>query len=178
MSMPPRLRKAVLTAHVITSVGWLGAVFAYLALDVTAVTGQDPSTVRGAYAAMEVTVRSAIVPLALASVLIGIINALGTPWGLFRHYWVLVKLVLTVVATAVLLIETRTVSHLAETAATIADPRGLPGTLPHSVGGLVVLLLIVILSVFKPKGLTRYGWRKHEEQRHNGRTQNTTVSAR
>ncbi|MDQ1012078.1 putative membrane protein [Streptomyces sp. V4I23] len=175
MAMPPRLRKAVLTAHVTTSVGWLGAVFAYLALDVTAVTGQDASAVRGAYAAMEVTVLYAIVPLALASVVIGIVNALGTPWGLLRHFWVLVKLLLTVFAATVLLIETRTVSHLAETAARTADPRELPGTLPHSVGGLVVLLLIVILSVFKPKGLTRYGWRKQEEQRRKERTRNTAA---
>lgn len=165
MIMPPRVRKMVLTAHVATSVGWLGAVCAYLALDVTAVTSQDVLTVRGAYAAMEVTVLYALVPLALASVLIGIVNALGTPWGLFRHYWVLVKLLLTVLAAAVLLVETQTVSYLAEAAASSADPRELPGTLPHSVGGLVVLLVILILSVFKPRGVTRYGWRRQGGQR-------------
>jgi uncharacterized membrane protein len=169
MIMPPRLRKIVLTVHVATSVGWLGAVLAYLALDVTAVTSQDISTVRGVYAAMEVTVLYAIVPLALTSVLIGIVNALGTPWGLFRHYWVLVKLLLTVLAATVLLMETRTVSHLAETAASSADPRELPGTLPHSVGGLVVLLIILALSMFKPRGVTRYGWRKQDEQRRSQR---------
>lgn len=173
MLMPPRLRKTVLTTHVATSVGWLGAVLAYLALDVTAVTSQDVQTVRGAYAAMEVTVLYVIVPLALASVLIGIVNALGTPWGLLRHYWVLVKLLLTVFAATVLLIEAQTVSHLAEAAASSADPRELPGTLLHSVGGLVVLLIIVMLSVFKPRGVTRYGWRKQEEQRGNERARRT-----
>ncbi|MET9513877.1 hypothetical protein [Streptomyces sp. NPDC002994] len=165
MIMPPRLRKVALTAHVATSVGWLGAVCAYLALDVTVVTSQDVQTVRGAYAAMEVTVWSVIVPLALASVLIGIVNALGTPWGLFRHHWVLAKLLLTVFAATVLLIEARSVSRLAQAAASGADPRELPGTLLHSIGGLVVLLIILILSVFKPRGVTRYGWRKQDEQR-------------
>ncbi|HEX8343446.1 MAG TPA: DUF2269 domain-containing protein [Actinoplanes sp.] len=164
MTMPARLRKVVLTIHVTTSVGWLGAVVAYLAVDITAVTGDDIPTVRGAYTAMDIIVRYAIVPLALASVLVGTINALGTPWGLFRHYWVLVKLVLTVFAATILLIETQTIATLAETAASSADPRGLPGTLPHSVGGLVVLLLTVLLSVFKPQGLTRYGWRKQSER--------------
>jgi uncharacterized membrane protein len=173
MIMPPRLRKTVLTTHVATSVGWLGAVLAYLALDITAVTSQDISTVRGAYAAMEVTVLYVIVPLALTSVLIGMVNALGTPLGLFRHYWVLVKLLLTVFAATVLLIETQTVSHLAETAASSADPRELPGTLLHSIGGLVVLLITVILSVFKPRGVTRYGWRKQDEQRRNKRARPT-----
>jgi hypothetical protein len=177
MTMPPRLRKVVLMAHVTTSVGWLGAVLAYLAVDITAVTSQDVATVRGAYAMMEVIVVSAIVPLALASVLIGIVNALGTPWGLLRHYWVLAKLLLTVVAAVVLLVETQTVAHLAATAASSADPRGLPGTLPHSVGGLVLLVIAVILSVFKPQGVTRYGWRKQNELRRDKRARRTVPVA-
>jgi hypothetical protein len=163
MAMPPRLRKVVLTAHVVSSVGWLGAVVAYLALDVTAVVSRDVQVVRAAYVAMNLVVWYAIVPLALASVLIGVLNALGTTWGLVRHYWVLVKLVLTVIAAAVLLAETQTVSRLAEVAATGADPRELPSTLLHSIGGAVVLLTTTVLSVFKPRGVTRYGWRKQRQ---------------
>ncbi|MBT2370282.1 hypothetical protein J7E88_34675 [Streptomyces sp. ISL-10] len=169
--MSPRLRKVVLTAHVTTSLGWLGAVAAYVALDVAAVAGQDVRMVRSAYVAMELIAWYVIVPLALGSVLIGLINALGTSWGLFRHYWVLVKFLLTLLATAVLLVETRTISVMADVAASGGDPRGLPGSLPHSVGGLVVLVVITILSVFKPRGLTRYGWRKQEQQRREERAQ-------
>ena len=166
MRMPPRLRKAVLTVHVVTSVGWLGALLAYLALDVTAVTSQDAELVRGAYVGMNVTVFAVIVPLAVASILIGTVNALGTPWGLFRHYWVVIKLLLTLFATTVLLIQTRNVSDLADMAArSDVDPRTLPGTLAHSVGGAVVLLVTTVLSVFKPQGLTRYGWRKQQRER-------------
>lgn len=164
MTFPPRVRKTVLLAHVGTGVGWLGAVLAYLALDVAAVVGDDPRSVRSAYFAMELVAEAVIVPLALASVLIGIVNALGTPWGLLRHYWVVVKLLLTVLATTVLLIEASTISVLAD-AAESGDPLGLPGTLPHSVGGLVVLLMIMTLSVFKPRGLTRRGWRAQQAQR-------------
>jgi hypothetical protein len=168
MAMPPRLRRVVLTAHVVSSVGWLGAVVAYLALDVTAMVSRDVQVVRAAYVAMDLTVWYAIVPLALASVLIGVVNALGTTWGLFRHYWVLVKLVVTFVAAIVLLTETQTVSRLAEIAATGADPRELPSTLLHSIGGAVVLITTTVLSVFKPRGVTRYGWRK--QRRMSGRT--------
>jgi hypothetical protein len=164
MIMPPRLRKVVLTAHVATSVGWLGSVLAYLVLDVVTVAGQDVTSVRGAYVAMDLIVRYAIVPLALSAVLIGTINALGTPWGLLRHYWVLAKLVLTVLATLVLLGEASAVGHLAGLAVTEADPRELPSTLVHSVGGLLVLLTTAVLSVFKPRGLTRYGWRKQQDR--------------
>ncbi|HEX8347246.1 MAG TPA: DUF2269 domain-containing protein [Actinoplanes sp.] len=165
MTMPPRLRKIVLTTHVATSVGWLGALVAYLALDITAATSQDVPAVRAAYGAMEVIVLYAIAPLAVTSVLVGTVNALGTPWGLFRHYWVLVKLALTLFAATILLVETGTVSYLAAAAASSPDPRQLPGTLLHSIGGLVVLLITLVLSTFKPQGLIRYGWRKKNEHR-------------
>ena len=163
-AMRPRLRKFVLTAHVISSVGWLGAVLAYLALDITAVTGRNVEIVRAAYVGMDLTIWYAIVPLALASVLIGVVNALGTPWGLFRHYWVLLKFLLTILATIVLLQEAQVVSALAEAAASVTDPRDLPGTLLHSIGGFLVLLGTAVLAIFKPRGVTRYGWRKQHER--------------
>ena len=40
-----------------------------------------------------------------------------------------------------------------------------PPTLLHSVGGLVVLLVVHVLNVYKPQGVTRYGWRKQQEER-------------
>lgn len=95
--------------------------------------------------------------------------SLGTRWGLFRHYWVLISLLLTVIATAVLLAETRTISYLAGIAAdpatAVDDLRALESTLVHSVSGLVVLLVIMWLNVYKPRGLTPYGWRKQQEER-------------
>src|SRR5215208_6576209 len=111
--MAPRLRKVALTAHVVSSVGWLGAAVAYLALAVAAATSDDAQMVRAAYLALEPTAWFAIVPLAFASLLTGLVQALGTPWGLFRHYWVLMKLLLTIVATSVLLLHMGTVSSLA-----------------------------------------------------------------
>jgi hypothetical protein len=88
---------------------------------------------------------------------------------LFRHYWVLISLLLTISATAVLLVETQTISYFADIAAdpttSSDDLRGLGSTLVHSVGGTVVLLVIVVLNVYKPRGMTRYGWRKQDEQR-------------
>lgn len=165
MIMPPRLRKFVLTAHVLSSVGWLGAVAAYIPLDITAAVSQDVQLVRATYLAMALLVVYAIVPLALASVIIGVINALGTTWGLLRHYWVLVKFLITIFATTILLVETQAISAMAEVAASGADPRELPGSLAHSIGGSIILLLALILSVYKPRGMTRYGWRKQRELR-------------
>src|SRR5262245_40877106 len=136
MNLPPPIRKTVLVTHVGTSVGWLGALTGYLALDITAAVSTDIATVRGAYVGMGVLVEYAIVPTALTSVLVGIINALGTPWGLFRHYWVLVKLILTLFAAGVLLHEAGPVGYLANLATSSSDPRQLSSTLPHSIGGM------------------------------------------
>jgi len=169
MIMPPRLRKFALATHLTCSVGWLGAVAAYLALDITVATSQDPGLVRAAWIAMGLVAAWAIVPLAVASLLTGPIMALGTKWGLFRHWWVLISLLLTVVATLVLVSEAGLIGRMAAIAAdqTTSDDvlLALPPTLVHSVGGLLVLLVIQVLNVYKPQGLTPYGWRKQQEER-------------
>src|ERR1700704_845733 len=104
MIMTIGVRKFALTAHVTSSVGLLGSIAAFLALAISGLTSQDIKMVRAAYLAMELIARFVIVPLAFASLLTGLIQSLGTPWGLFRHYWVVVKLLLTVFATVVLLV--------------------------------------------------------------------------
>ena len=51
---------------------------------------------------MELTGWYVIVPLCLASLVTGLVMSLGTRWGLFRHYWVLAKLLITIVAMLIL----------------------------------------------------------------------------
>jgi hypothetical protein len=162
MTLPPGLRKFTLTTHVTSSVGWLGAVVAYLALVVAALTSQDAQTVRAAWIAMELTGWFVLVPLSLASLLTGLIQSLGTAWGLARHYWVVFKLLLTVFATIVLLEHMPTMSRFAGVAAESdsASFGGLRGELLHAGGGLLVLLVITTLSVYKPRGLTPFGQRR------------------
>src|SRR5258708_36094970 len=94
--MPSTLRKLNLTAHVTSSVGWLGAVGSFLVLCIAALTSHDPKFVLSAYLAMNLLGQFIIVPLSLAALLTGLVQSLGTEWGLFRHYWVLVKFILTI----------------------------------------------------------------------------------
>jgi len=79
------LRKALLTAHIAASVGWLGAIAAYVALNVPALMSNDAGTVRAAYLMMEPVLLYVLIPLALLTFVGGVIQALITPWGLFRH---------------------------------------------------------------------------------------------
>ena len=163
--MTPRLRKLALTAHLTFSVGWLGAVGAYLALAITGLTSHDPQLVRGAYLSMGLIGWFVIVPCSLAALLTGLVQSLGTPWGLFRHWWVLVKFLLTTGATLVLLRHMNAVSRMSRIAANTtlssADFRTLRIQLvAHAAGGLLVLFAATTLSVYKPWGVTPYGRRK------------------
>jgi hypothetical protein len=164
--MPPSVRKLALTIHLTSSVGWIGAIIGYLALGVAAVTSSDAQTVRAAWTAMDLTGWWVIVPLAIAALATGLVMSLGTPWGLFRHYWVLISLALTVPCTVVLVLHMPTVSAMASRARSSdgADLRALGGDLFHPGVGLLLLLAITVLNVYKPVGQTPYGWRKQREQ--------------
>jgi hypothetical protein len=170
MIMTPALRKFALTLHVSVSVGWLGAVAGFMALAIAGLTNQDAEGVRAAYLAMEVTSRLVIVPLSFASLGTGLVSSVGTRWGLLRHYWVVAKLFLTIGATAFLLLHTQPIRHLAQAAAkaplSSADLRQVRIQLAADAGAaLLVLLANTTLGVYKPRGLTRYGWRKERERR-------------
>ncbi len=165
MTVAPRLRKLLLAAHVIVAVGALGAVAVFLALSIAGLTSQDAQMVRAAYLAMALTASYLILPLVVASLLIGLVQSLATEWGLFRHYWVVAKLILTLVTLVVLLLQMDGIGHMATVAAetTFSGPDLLElrrSLRLHAAGGLVVLIVLVVLSVYKPRGMTRYGWRK------------------
>ena len=171
MIMTPRLRKFALTAHVTSSVGWLGAVAVFLAHAVLGVTSEDPQMVRAVYLVMEPAAWLVLVPLAFASLLTWTVQSLGTTWGLFRHYWVVFKLLINVFATIVLLMYTQTLGYLADIAAQAtlsSDDLGLlrtPSVVIHSILALLVLLVATTLAVYKPRGVTPYGRRKQHERR-------------
>lgn len=170
MVMAPGLRKFALATHVSSSVGLLGAVASFLALAIAGLTSRDAQMVRAAYLAMELAAWFVIVPLAFASLLTGLVQSLGTIWGLFRHWWVLVKLLVTVFVTIVLLLQMESISYVAgvaaETSFSGGDLRGARMSLAiHAGGGLLALLVPVALSLYKPRGMTRYGWRTQHEQR-------------
>ena len=165
MVMSRGVRRAGLTAHVAVSVGWLGAVIVSLILALAGLLATDPAVVRAAWLALALVGWWVLVPLSLLSLLTGLVQALGTRWGLVRHYWVIVKLVLNLIATGVLLLYTQTLDQLAEVARTV-DSASLVATnavdlspVIHSVAALVLLLGAVVLSIYKPPGETGYGAR-------------------
>lgn len=164
--MTPSLRKFTLTVHVASSVALLGSIAVFLLLAITAVTTQDAQIIRASYLAMDLTARLVIVPLALASLLTGLVQSLGTPWGLFRHYWIVAKLLITVFATIILLAKLALIEYAASLAAApwpAIELQAIGMELAvHAAGGLLVLLVPTALSVYKPKGLTPFGLRRQQ----------------
>ncbi len=163
--LSPRGRKLALTVHVSISVGWLGAVLTFLALAVVGITSSDVQLVRAIDLVARPLAWWVLVPLSVGSLVTGIVQSLGTPWGLIRHYWVLFKLALNVIATAILILYTRTVDHYAAVAerpdSTLLDLQA-PTFVVHGAAAVMVLAGAMILAVFKPRGLTPFGLRTRQ----------------
>jgi hypothetical protein len=160
----PGLRKFLLTLHVVASVGWVGAVTVFLALALAGLLSSDVRIVRASYIAMDLGYRAAIVPLGLASLATGVTSSLATDWGLFRYYWIVVKLVVTGLAIILMLVHLQPVGYMADLASTTepmsADFEGQRFTLAVYAGAaLLALLTATVLSTYKPRGRTRYATR-------------------
>jgi hypothetical protein len=168
MIFAPALRRFTLTTHVTSSVGWIGAVLVFLALAAIGLSSENERTVRGAYLVMAPAAWFVLVPLAHTALFSGIALSLGTPWGIIRHYWVVLKLAITVFATVILMIYMGTFKQMAGVAADPVVELGVvrnPSPLVHSVLALVLLIAATILGIYKPFGMTPYGVRRPAAQR-------------
>jgi hypothetical protein len=123
------------------------------------------------YLSMDLVGQWVIVPLGLAALITGVVQSLTTQWGVFKHYWVVTKLVLTIGATALLLLhQFVAVAGAAKVAA--ATPAGvLPnldkvGTqlVADAAAATLVLIVNTTLSIYKPWGKTRYAMATEQDE--------------
>jgi hypothetical protein len=167
--MTPGPRKFLLTLHVVASVGWVGAVTVFLALAVVGLLSPDPQVLRASYIAMDLTYRTVLLPLGLASLTTGVVSSLATDWGLFRYYWIVVKLLVTVPAIILMLVHMQPVGYMADIVSTMAPSSADFGGLrirlvAYAIAALMVLLIATALSTYKPRGKTRYAQTRGMEQ--------------
>ena len=168
MIMTSQIRKLALTAHITSTLSWLGAIVGFLALAIAGVRSNDVQLVRGTYLSMELIGWYVLVPLCVASLLTGLMMSLGTSWGLFRHYWVVIKFVITIVSAVILFMYTQTLEQLGDlarnsTLSVEALRNGSP--LLHSSAAIAALLVNTVLSIYKPRGITAYGRNKVDRHR-------------
>ncbi|WGW13607.1 hypothetical protein LWF01_07575 [Saxibacter everestensis] len=167
----PVWRKALLTAHICTSLGWWGADVVLLILAVIGLTSDSPSHVLTSYAALSLFGPAALITLSLGALLTGVLLGLGTKWGLLRFIWVVVKLLATIVLCALVIflltpnLRDAGMLTLPDGAAPVVDQAVLSaddvraglGELPRElimppIVSLTVLTVLTVISVYKPWG--------------------------
>lgn len=157
MVMIQKLRKLTLTSHITFSVGWLGAIAVFIALAVTGLSTVNKQVAQSMYVAMEISTLYIIIPFCIASFITGLIQALGTKWGLFKYYWIIVKLFLTIAMTGLLFLHLKPISYLSgvamdmssnnvETSCTLID------LIVKASGAILALIAITTISIYKPWG--------------------------
>ncbi|RYZ82507.1 MAG: hypothetical protein EOO68_34310, partial [Moraxellaceae bacterium] len=157
MIMTQRISKLVLTSHITFSIGWLGAVAVFLALAITGLNSQNPQLVRACLLAMKISAWFVIVPFCLTALATGVVQAAWTKWGIFRHYWIVVKLFLTLGSTLLLLLHLQPINELATAASQPAftnteHSSHIIDLIGKSGAAILVLLFITTISIYKPWG--------------------------
>lgn len=169
LKLSPALRKFWLTLHVGFSVSWLGMSAAMTGLSLIGLLTHDLELRRAAYAIMHLFDLTLIIPLVLLSLITGLIVALGTPWGLFHYWWVVVKLVISLgIVGFAAAQENFWVRGLAEQ--TARQPASQVDALARAlvicmVSFFVALWIATILSIYKPWGRTAWGERQHTKRK-------------
>ncbi|MBC7844298.1 MAG: hypothetical protein H7099_18445 [Gemmatimonadaceae bacterium] len=177
-------KSASYTAHIVASLGWLGAILAYLALAVAGLFGDDLTVVRSAYRSMALIGWWVILPCSVGALITGAYKSWDTAWGVFRHWWIIAKIGLTCLGLTVLIKHLFTVSEVADAVSlTSFQTSGLRlerlQLLLHAIGGLLVVCAATVLSVIKPWGLTAIGQRTAlPRQRLNSRRIGTSARGR
>jgi hypothetical protein len=153
-------RKAVLTVHIISAVGWLGIDAVFAVFVVITMTATDPVLLGVSYYAMDVFVFWSLLAAGLVCLASGVLLGLGSKWGLLRYWWVAVKLGLNIVLT--LLVPVALAGELATageygrqllTGAVSIDP---PAQLIFPiVVAPTALVFAIVLSIYKPWGRIR-----------------------
>ena len=152
MKLPPRWRKLVLTVHVITAVGWLGVDLVLLTFGISGLAGADPELV---YPAQSYIGRVLFTPLSALVWLVGVVNALFTPWRLLKHWWVLVKLlVTTLMLCLVLFLLYPALSGAGDLAGALPQRDRINLVVAPSVS-TSLLIFATVLSTYKPWGRVR-----------------------
>lgn len=161
-----RLRQLMVFVHVVVSVGWMGAGAANVVLAMTAGYSNQPEVRSVCYTMIDRIDEFVVIPAAFASLVGGIVLCLATKWGLTRHWWVLIKLVLTA---AVIVYSTYGLGawveeSMAASAAGVASP--VAGQLAYGAAlNIVAFLFMTWLSVAKPWGRTPWAPRPAARRR-------------
>jgi uncharacterized membrane protein len=101
LTLPRNVRRAVLTAHIIASVGLLGDSAGFLAVAIRGASTSDPELAHASYELLAMFSAVFGIPLSVITLLTGVMLGVSSKWGVVRHGWVAAKLGLVVSVMAV-----------------------------------------------------------------------------
>ena len=154
-TLSSQLRRAVLTAHIIASVGLLGDSAGFTAVAIRATTTTDPDLASASYSTLDMFSWVFGIPLSVIALGTGLALGLGGKWGVLRHRWVTIKLGLVI---SVMLVGSFVIGP-AGAAARDGSGTGELALVLAGVYDVLALALATGLSVYKPR-LTRSAARR------------------
>lgn len=161
-----RARHVVLIVHIVSSVAWIGVNLAMLALVVAGLTSSSGQVVAVAQQAVTIIVPPVVPPLAIATVVSGVVLGIGTRWGLITHRWVTIKLALSLVMLVLVFVALLPGALGADTpdptqsADALRAQTDIGQMIFPPVVSSIALIVATVLSVTKPGGTTRWARRQ------------------
>ncbi|MFI0785461.1 DUF2269 domain-containing protein [Streptomyces lydicus] len=157
-------RRGLLVLHVAVSVSWLGLSLGLLALGITGWTTGSPDTASAAYRAMKIFGDWLVLPIALVTLVSGLVLSLGTSWGLARHRWVHLKFWLTLATVLLSVFALRPGINHQAAEAVAGNPAPAIDLVVAPAVATATYFFLTAISVLKPWGLTARGRRLREAQ--------------
>lgn len=166
MKLTRPARRATLVVHVVSAAGWLGIALGLLALGITAATTESAPVLEASVRSMKTLVDWVVFPVALLTLLTGLLMALGSSWGLARHRWIYTKFWLTLAMIVGTFFGFRDSIVDAYTDVTAGHPLAdADEVLLGPMISLTSYVFMVALSVLKPWGLTKRGRKRRSVSR-------------
>ncbi len=151
------IRRINLIAHLSSSLGWFGSVLVFTILAITALNITDNQITSSLLISLKYTTWLVILPLCFASLATGVIQAIGTKWRLLKHYWIIVKLILTIISTLLLILHLAPIDVMANGALVTGSLSknltiDLMSIISKAGAAILALLAITTISIYKPWG--------------------------
>ncbi|WP_405861230.1 DUF2269 domain-containing protein [Streptomyces sp. NBC_00090] len=151
-------RRATLVVHVVSAASWLGLALGLLALGITAATTESAPVLEASVRSMKTMVDWLVFPVALLTLLTGLLMALASNWGLARHRWIYTKFWLTLAMIAGTFFGFRDAIVNTYTDVTAGHPLADAGdVLLGPMVSLASYVFMMTISILKPWGLTKHG---------------------
>ncbi|WP_188454772.1 hypothetical protein [Virgibacillus oceani] len=155
LSITPK--RWLVTVHILFAAIMFGNMITFLILSITAATANDSQLMESCYQIMHVLSKTSVKAATFGTIVTGILLSVLTKWGLFKFYWIIAKEALTIIPFVLnmwaMYYWSLDAINMIQVTSKQADSSMLQTELwTGIIMQLISLILMFILSVFKPWG--------------------------